>query len=261
MEFTNEEMVKSLTSLIDETLEEIEEIKKSKFAASEISLGDDKSGIADRSKNGKLEAKKAEDEDEEDEDEEDEDDMDKAEYGMDKADCMDKAEDEDEEEDEDEDEEKDEKMSKAMSSMKELKMPTKKELKIAKKPDAEGKRLAAKYGSKKMKKSEDAEEMEDSLMKSYVDEKVSSLEKAISRLTDLVESIADAPAPRKGVPAGVAPLHKSQEESEPLSKSQVANQLFELKKSGKQIDSADIFKVETGNNLTVLEIANKYGLR
>ena len=227
MEFTNEEMVKSLTSLIDETLEEIEEIKKSKFAASEISLGDDKSGIADKSKNGKLEAKKAE-EDEEDEDEEDDDMdkadcMDKAEDDMDKADCMDKAEDEEDEEEDEEHEEKKE-------------MKHKKEMK------------------KSLKESE-------SLMKSYVDEKVSSLEKAISRLTNLVESIADAPAPRKGVPAGVAPLHKSTEEQEPLSKSQVANQLFELKKSGKPVDSADIFKVETGSNLTVLEIANKYGLR
>lgn len=216
MEFTNEEMVKSLTSLIDETLEEIEEIKKSKFAASEISMGDDKSGIADKSKNGKLEAKKAEDEDE---DEEDEDDMDKAEDDMDKADCMDKAEDEDEEDEEDEDEEeKKEHMKKSIAQSEEL-------------------------------------------MKSYVDKRFSDLEKTISRLVDVVESIADAPAPRKGVPAGYTALHKSTEEQEPLSKSQVASQLFELKKSGKQVDSADIFKVETGNNLTVLEIANKYGLR
>ena len=103
MEFTNEEMVKSLTSLIDETLEEIEEIKKSKFAASEISLGDDKSGVT--------------------------------------------------------------------------------------------------------------------------------------------------------------ALQKSSEEVEPLSKSEIASKLFELKKTGKSVDSADIFKVETGNDLTVLQIANKYGLR
>jgi len=217
MEFTNEEMVKSLTSLIDETLEEIEEIKKSKFAASEISLGDDKSGIADKSKNGKLEAKKAEDEEEEDEEEDE--DMDKAEWAK-KSDCMDKAEDEDEE---DEDEE-------------EKKQHEKKEMK------------------KSLKESEE-------LMKSYVDTKFNDLEKTISRLVNIVESIADAPVQRRGVPAGVAPLHKSQEEIAPLSKSQVANQLFELKKTGKSVDSADIFKVETGNEITVLEIANKYGLR
>ena len=226
MEFTNEEMVKSLTSLIDETLEEIEEIKKSKFAASEISLGDDKSGIADKSKNGKLEAKKAEDE-EEDEDEEDED--------MDKADCMDKAEDEEESEEEDEgsddmdkaEKEKEEK-KKDMKEMKEMK--------------------------KSLKESE-------SLMKTYVDERFSSLEKTISKLAAAVEAIADAPVQRKGIPAGVTALQKSSEEVEPLSKSEVANKLFELKKTGKSVDSADIFKVETGNDLTVLQIANKYGLR
>jgi hypothetical protein len=98
-------------------------------------------------------------------------------------------------------------------------------------------------------------------MKSYVDQRFSSLEKTISKLAAAVEAIADAPVQRKGVPAGVAPLHKSTEEAEPLSKSDVASKLFELKKTGTQVDSADIFKVETGNNLTVLEIANKYGLR
>jgi len=234
MEFTNEEMVKSLTSLIDETLEEIEEIKKSKFAASEISLGDDKSGVADKSKNGKLEAKKAEDEDEDEEEEEDED-MDKADDededeesdDMDKADCMDKAEDEDEEHEEKE------------SKKHEKKEPKKEEMKEMK---------------KSLKNSE-------SLMKSYVDERFSSLEKTISKLAAAVEAIADAPVQRKGIPAGVAPLRKSSEETESLSKSEVANKLFELKKTGKHVDSADIFKVETGNNLTVLEIANKYGLR
>jgi hypothetical protein len=235
MEFTNEEMVKSLTSLIDETLEEIEEIKKSKFAASEISLGDDKSGVADKSKNGKLEAKKAE-ADEEDEEEEDEDeDMDKADDededeesdDMDKADCMDKAEDEDEEDE------------KKESKKHEKKEPKKEEMKEMK---------------KSLKNSE-------SLMKSYVDERFSSLEKTISKLAAAVESIADAPVQRKGIPAGVAPLRKSSEETESLSKSEVANKLFELKKTGKHVDSADIFKVETGNNTTVLEIANKYGLR
>lgn len=237
MEFTNEEMVKSLTSLIDETLEEIEEIKKSKFAASEISLGDDKSGVADKSKNGKLEAKKAEADDEDEEEEDEDEDMDKADDedededeesdDMDKADCMDKAEDEDEEHE------------KKESKKHEKKEPKKEEMKEMK---------------KSLKNSE-------SLMKSYVDERFSSLEKTISKLAAAVESIADAPVQRKGIPAGVAPLRKSSEETESLSKSEVANKLFELKKTGKHVDSADIFKVETGNNTTVLEIANKYGLR
>ena len=229
MEFTNEEMVKSLTSLIDETLEENEEIKKSKFAASEISLGDDKSGIADKSKNGKLEAKKAEDDEDEDEEDEDSDDMDKADWAK-KSDCMDKAE-EDDEEHEEKESKKHEKKESKKEEMKEM---------------------------REMKKSL---EYTETLMKSYVDERFSTLEKTISKLAAAVEAIADAPVQRKGVPAGVTALHKSSEEVEPLSKSEVANKLFELKKTGKSVDSADIFKVETGNNLTVLEIANKYGLR
>lgn len=226
MEFTNEEMVKSLTSLIDETLEEIEEIKKSKFAAAEISLGDSDSGISGKKKDGELEAKKKEDEDE-DEDEE----CEKGEYKEcekgenEKADSdagkfaqapsVSKKEDKDEE-DEDEDEEKE------------------------------------------IKKS--IEESE-SLMKSYVDERIASLEEILASMAASIEAIADAPVGRRGVPAGVAPLHKSAEEYEPMSKSEVASKLFELKKSGEEVDSTDIFRVETGNQATANEIANKYGLR
>lgn len=241
MEFTNEEMVKSLTSLIDETLEEIEEIKKSKFAATEISLGDSESGMAGKSKNGNLEAKKKEDK-EEDEDEKD--DMDKGEN--EKADSdhgkfaqaptVSKGENEkadadhgkfaqaptvSKKEDKDEDEEKEDKM-------------------------------------KDMKKSIDESE---ALIKSYVDEKMGSLEEKLSKMAAAIEALADAPVGRKGVPAGVAPLHKSADEVEPLSKSEVAGKLFELKKSGRDVDSSDIFRVETGNDITVNEIATKYGLR
>ena len=79
MDITNEEMVKSLTSLIDETLEEIEEIKKSKFAAAEVSLGDSESGMDRKSKNGDLEAKKADDDEDEDKEKKEDKDMDKGE--------------------------------------------------------------------------------------------------------------------------------------------------------------------------------------
>lgn len=243
MEFTNEEMVKSLTSLIDETLEEIEEIKKSKFAATEISLGDSESGMAGKSKNGDLEAKKKEDK-EDDEDKDEKDDMDKGENEKADADhgkfaqapTVSKGENEkadpdhgkfaqaptvSKKEDKDEDEEKEDKM-------------------------------------KDMKKSIDESE---ALIKSYVDEKMGSLEEKLSKMAAAIEALADAPVERKGVPAGVAPLHKSADEVEPLSKSDVAGKLFELKKSGQDIDSSDIFRVETGNDATVNEIATKYGLR
>ena len=63
---------KSLADLIDETLAEIEELKKSdRFSAEEIELGD-KSAQGGLSKE---EAEKAEDEEDEDEDEEDDDEL------------------------------------------------------------------------------------------------------------------------------------------------------------------------------------------
>lgn len=215
MEFTNEEMVKSLTSLIDETLEEIEEIKKSKFAATEIKIGEDE-GLAGKGKNGSLEAKKKEEDEEEEKEDED-----KVEIEIEKA----------EEAKEEETAESEEEEKKEESKKKEI---------------------------KEMKKS--LEESE-SLMKSYVDSKMSSLEEKLSKMAAAIEALADAPVQRRSIPAGVAPLHKSAEEIAPLSKSEVANKLFELKKSGQNVDSSDIFRVETGNDNTVYEIATKYGLK
>ena len=243
MEFTNEEMVKSLTSLIDETLEEIEEIKKSKFAAAEISLGDSDSGISGKKKDGELEDKKKEDEDEDEE-------CEKGEY----KEC-----------------EKGENEKADSDAGKFAQAPSVSKGENEKADSDAGKFAQAPSVSKKEDKDEEDEDEEkemkksieesESLMKSYVDERIASLEETLASMAASIEAIADAPVGRRGVPAGVAPLHKSAEEYEPMSKSEVASKLFELKKSGEEVDSTDIFRVETGNQATANEIANKYGLR
>jgi hypothetical protein len=65
----NEEMMKSLASLIDESLAELEVMKKSdRFSASEIKLGGPGAGIAGKDPQGSL----GKDEEEDDEDEDDE---------------------------------------------------------------------------------------------------------------------------------------------------------------------------------------------
>lgn len=248
MDITNEEMVKSLTSLIDETLEEIEEIKKSKFAAAEVQMGDSESGMKGMPKNGDMDAKKADDEDEDDKKDKD---MDKGENseadpdggGMKQAPSVSKGENEkadpdhgkfaqaptvSKKEDDDDDDKKDDKMDK---------MDYKHDMK------------------KSLDESND-------LMKSYVDEKFSTLSESLSKMQEAIEALADQPVERKGVPAGVTALQKSAEEVEPLNKAEVANKLFELKKSGETVDSADIFMVETSQDPSaVYEIANKYGLK
>lgn len=254
MELNDKELVKSLTSLIDETLEEIEEIKKSKYAASEIKIEGPGDGIAGKPTNGELDAKKKEDK--EDEDEDDDKDMDKGEnekadedHGKfaqaptvakgenEKADedhgkfaqapTVSKAEDKKEDKDEDEDKDKDDKK---------------------------------KFDFKDLKKSVDESE---ELMKSYVDVKFDALEERLSKMAEMMEAIADVPVSRKGVPAGVQALAKSNvEDVQPLSKTDVANSLFELKKSGTHVDSSDIFRVETSKNYSELQtIADKYGVK
>ncbi len=231
---------KSLTDLIDETLMELDELRKSRFAASEIKIEGPGDGIAGKPSDGKLDAAKAEDE--KDEKEEDKKDMEKAEDKKDdKKSDEDKAEDMDKKEDKDEDKDEDKKKDK--------------DAKGGKDHEAEEKKAIGKLADlADMKKSLESSE---SLLKSYVEERVKPLEDKLSTILDLVNKIADAPVAPKGATARVAPLLKSADEgAEPLSKAQVASKLFELKKSGTRVDSLDITKAEMGQDLQ--QIAKKY---
>ena len=230
MDLSNKELVKSLTSLIDDTLQEIEEIKKSKFAASEIKIEGPGSGIDGKPVNGDLHAKK-EDKDEDEKEDKDED-MDKKEEAM-KADS--------EESDEESEEEK-----------------KKKEMKKKEDEEKEDKDEDKKEEMKDLKKSLSATE---DLIKSY-ESKFSAFEEKLSKMAAAFEAMANAPVSRKGVPAGVTALAKSVEEYAPLNKTQVAEKLFELKKSGEKVDSSDIFRCETTQDANELrQIAHKYGVK
>ena len=213
----NSELAKSLVSLIDETLEEIEELKKSKFSAAEIKIeGPGEKELAGKPANGELDAKKAEKEDEDSEEEE-------------------KEENEDSESKEHEESEE------------------KKEKKEVKKGINE-----EKESKEEVKKSESSN---DDLIKSYVDSRISPLEAKLSTIIDMVNKIADQPVVRKSIPAGsIVPLQKSAD-VEILSKSDISNKLFELKKSGTKVDSLDMVKVDLGNQEEAMKIASKYGLK
>jgi hypothetical protein len=215
----NEELMKSLTSLIDESLAELEIMKKSdRFSATEIKLDGPGTGIAGKDPQGSLGKDDDEDEDE-DEDDEDEDEKDE-----DKKPEMGKAESK-KEEDEKEDNKKD---------------------------------------MHDMKKSLDEQS---TLLKSYVDSKFASFEAQLDKITQLVSDIADAPVAPKSVSyKNIAPLKKSagsyeEGENEPLTKSQIVDKLFDLKKSGIRVDSADIAGAELASGHDLAKIANKYNIK
>jgi flagellar biosynthesis GTPase FlhF len=214
-------LTKSLTDLIDETLQELDELRKSRFAAAEIKIEGPGDGIDGKPSNGDLEAKKAEDKEKEEKEQEDE----KAEEKAEKSECMDKKEDKDEEKDEEH--------------------PSKEETKEKAKDIEED--------AKEIKKLHKSIEESESLMKSYVEERVRPLEDKLSTILDLVNKIADQPVAPKGATFKAAPLMKSEDAGvEPLSKAQVASKLFELKKSGTRVDSLDIAKAEMGQDLKTL---------
>lgn len=258
MELNDKELVKSLTSLIDETLEEIEEIKKSKYAASEVKIEGPGDGIAGKPVNGELDAKKKEDDEDEDKDKKDE---------------MDKGENEKADEDagkfaeaptvsKGENEKADEDAGKFAEAPTISKGEEDQETKRGRQPQEEGD--TEEDHDKKEKKMKKSVEESESLMKSYVDTKFVALEERLSKMAEMIESIADAPVERKGIPSGVKPLHKSADHAveETLTKSDVADKLFELKKSGTHVDSSDIFQVEVSKNYNELKaIADKYGVK
>lgn len=233
----NEALSKSLSDLIDETLLELEELKKSsdRFSAAEVTIeGPGADNIDGKPTNGKLDAKKAE-EDEDEDKEDDKKDLDKAEdEDEDKEDDVEKADKDEDKEDKDEPHKDDPKHEE-------------KEKKLA--------RELLDMHKEEIKKSR--QEVE-TLAKSYVDEKVKPLEDKLSTILDLVNKMSDAPAAPRGVTARTAPLYKSvqEEATEPLSKSEVASKLFDLKKSGTKVDSVDVTKAEMGQDLE--QIVKKY---
>jgi flagellar biosynthesis GTPase FlhF len=229
----NSELAKSLNALIDETLSELEELKKSRFSASEVKLeGPGSDGIAGKPASGSME-KEEQEEKEQDEEEEEE---------------AKKAESEEDEEDEEEEEEEEE-AKKAESEESEEDEDKEHEAKESKKHE--------KMEHKMMKKSR--EEMT-SLMKSFVDERIAPLEDKLSTIVELVNKLANQPvAPRGYTSRGVAPLMKSSDEVggfETLTKSQITSKLWELKKSGTPVDSLDVTKAEMGQDLE--SITKKY---
>jgi hypothetical protein len=239
-------LTKSLTDLIDETLMELDELRKSRFAASEIKIEGPGDGIAGKPSDGKLDAAKAEDKKEDDKSD-DKDEKDEAKKGENEEAAKGeneeaaKAEDMDKKEDKDEDK-KDKKDEDA---------------KGGEKHEAQERKAISKLADLADMKKSIAEESE-SLMKSYVEERVKPLEDKLSTILDLVNKIAEQPVAPKGQTARTAPLFKSADDgaSEPLSKAQVASKLFELKKSGTRVDSLDITKAEMGQDLQ--QIAKKY---
>ncbi len=254
----NEELVKALTSLIDETIVEIEDLKKSRFSASEVKIkGPGEDGLKGHPADGKLD--KEEDKDEKGEDDKDKDDkkdMDKGENNsadpnggkhVAKADDEKKDKKDDKKKD-DKDDDKDDKkdgMDKGENNS----------------ADPNGGHHVAKGEPKEGYEIKKSLEAHDALMKSYIDGRISTLEGKLGGILDLVKKIADQPVAPKGASAkNFQVLTKGANEVAPLSKSQVADKLFELKKSGKPVDSADITAAELGST-DLNSIITKYGLQ
>lgn len=241
-----EELKKSLTDLIDETLLELEELKKSRFSASEIEIkGPGADDLAGKPVNGKLDAAKAEDdEDKKDEDKKDEDEAEKSD--VEKAE--DKSDDKKDDDKKDDDKKDDKEEPKADPKHEE------------KEKDMAKKLLDMHKSDEKVADLRKSDVEMETLMKSYVDAKYSELEGKLSTILDTVTKLADAPVPARGVSyKGVAPLMKSNEAMEPMSKSEVASKLFDLKKSGTRVDSTDIARAEMGQDLE--KIVAKYDIK
>jgi hypothetical protein len=238
----NQDLAKSLTELIDETLAELEDLRKSRFDAEEIDMGSDPNG----------EMKKEEDKKEDEEKEEDE----KAEKAEDKEE--DKKEDEKAEkaEDKEEDEEESEE-----DEMKKADEECAKAEKMYKECMAKRDQLAEKI---KMKKGESkpAEMKKSTQENSEIESLKKTFEAKLAEIADTVKKLADQPAPARGVSyKDIQPLAKGISDAEPLSKTKVLNDLVTLKKSGKEVSTEDVLRAELGSQGDLQEIASKYSIK
>ncbi len=255
--------MKSLVDLIDESLAEIEELKKSdRFSASEITLGDSDSGVKGKDKNGSLGKEDAEKAD--DDAEKADDDMDKGEGknresdpngGNHKAVCKADDDDDDKDDDKDDDDDDDKKKKGFMDN-----------------GEGQNRQADPNGGSHKPVYKSDEPAFEEELTnsrleseargKSYIDEKVGGLEATLAGIADAVKELAGTPVPSKGASyKDVSPLQKSEPEVQALSKTEVVGKLFELKKSGTTVDTMDITSAELGSASDVARIVNKYSIK
>ena len=239
--------MKSLVELIDETIAEVEELKKSeRFSSSDIKM-DGVDGIkmaGQKDANGSMD-KADDDDDEEDKDDDgDEDDKKKPPFmkkgegtnrqadpnggklpGFGKAD-----------KDDDEDEEDKDDMEKGEGEN----------------------RQADPNGGKHLAKSLQHSE---SLMKSYVEGRLAPIEDQLRNIAGMVEKMFKTPmASRSQGYKSVSPLMKSEDAGEPLTKSQILDTLEGLHKSGK-VTTQEMIAAEIGSSNDLAKLVNKYNIK
>ena len=227
----NEALVKSLSDLIDETLAEIEGLKKSRMEAEEMTIGDSKA-------NGSLSGSSVE-----------------------KADDEEEGEDEDSEEDEDEDE-----MEKGVNDEAEMKKADEEVAKAEKSwKDAMKKRdaMAKKDKDEEKEDEEEKEKESEEKMEKTIKARVAPIEAKMDEMMKAIAAIAKSPVPSRGISfKDVQPLAKSSAtDVQPLVKSVVLDKLIDLRKSGSNVTSEDVLRAELGGQADVEMIANKYGIK
>ena len=217
----NEEMMKSLASLIDESLAELEVMKKSdRFSASEIKLGGPGAGIAGKDPQGSL----GKDEEEDDEDEDDE------------------------EGEEDKKEDKKPVIGKADGVNE-------------KAEKADGVNDKAEKADDMKKSLEEQSTLLKSYVDNKFAAFESQLDKITKLVSDIADApVAAKSVSYRGI-APLKKSIAGESEGEPLTKSVLVEKLFSLKKSGTRVDSADIAGAELANGNELVKIANKYNIK
>lgn len=243
--------MKSLVELIDETIAEVEELKKSeRFSASDIKMNgvDGIKMAGQKDANGSMD--KSDDDYADDKDGE-EDDKDEDKYDKKKPPFMKKGEGKNREADpnggkfpdfgkadkEDEDDDDDDyDMEKGEGENRQA--------------DPNG----GKHLSKSLAHSE-------SLMKSYVEGRLAPIEDQLRNIAGMVEKMFKTPVPARSQGyKNVSPLMKSEDAGEPLTKSQILDALEVLQKSGKA-SVQDVIAAEVGTPAELAKIANKYQIK
>ena len=246
-------LLKSISALLDETIEEVERLSKGDVSFSDLKLQPKEQGdMADLAGQGgadALDPMKKEDEEAKEEPKKDEEAMEepKSEEAAVAAPVGEEKEEDKEEEDKDEDkDDEDEDESPEFKKFEEnmIKVLVKLNVLPAVAPEA-------------ITKSEDVAEpkVEEDLLAKAQDEKIERLEKVIEGLTKSVEDLSKRPVARKSV-SGLKPIMKSDDsiEQPQMKKGEVLDKLIEAQRSGdKRVNPVLVAKFEQSGNMDLVK--------
>jgi len=260
-ELEKEQLLKSISALLDETIEEVERLSKGEVGFSDLKLQPKENGdMADQAGQGGADAldpmKKEDEEAKEEPKAEESKEEPKSEEAAVAAPAEEEKKEDEKEDEKDEDKDEDEEDEDEDPKFKEFEKNMMKVLaKFNLLPAVEAPIAKSEEEVVEEVKEEVKEEPKEEPLVKAQDERIERLEKVIEGLTKSVEDLAKRPVGRKSV-SGLKPIMKSEDGNEQpaINKGEVLDKLIEAQRSGdKRVNPVLVAKFEQSGNMDLVK--------